>query len=109
MLTFSEALHQELRGHGVTVTALAPGPVQTDFWDIAGWQTSTGKSFERAVPGTLISVGHAARAGVEGLDHGERVVVPGLPIRVGMLAGRYIPHALKLPALERFMRPSGDR
>ncbi|HUA07209.1 MAG TPA: SDR family oxidoreductase [Solirubrobacteraceae bacterium] len=109
VLTLSEALHQELRGHGVTVTALAPGPVETDFWDIAGWETSTGKSFERAVPGALISSQHAARAGVEGLDSGERVVVPGLPIRVGMLASRYIPHALKLPALERFMRPGGDK
>ena len=109
VLTFSEALHQEVRGHGVTVTALAPGPVETDFWQIAGWETSGGKSFERAVPGTLISPEQAARAGVEGLDHGERVVVPGLPMRVAMLASRYIPHVLKLPALERFMRPgSGD-
>jgi short-subunit dehydrogenase len=106
VLTFSEALHQEMRGHGVTVTALAPGPVETDFWQIAGWETSGGKSFERVVPGTLISAEQAARAGVDGLDHGERVVVPGLPIRVGMLASRYIPHAFKLPALERFMRPS---
>jgi uncharacterized protein len=106
VLTFSEALHQELRGHGVTVTALAPGPVETEFWQIAGWETSSGKSFEHAVPGTLISAEQAARAGVAGLDHGERVVVPGLPMRVGMLASRYIPHALKLPALERFMRPS---
>ncbi len=107
VLTLSEALHQEMRGHGVTVTALAPGPVETEFWDIAGWETSGGKSFERAVPGALISSEHAARAGVEGLESGERVVVPGLPIRVGMLASRYIPHALKLPALERFMRPGG--
>jgi len=109
VLTFSEALHQELRGHGVTVTALAPGPVQTDFWQIAGWETSSGKSFERAVPGTMISAEQAARAGVEGLDHDERVVVPGLPMRVGMLASRYIPQALKLPALERFMRPGEDK
>jgi short-subunit dehydrogenase len=109
VLTFSEALHQELRGHGVTVTALAPGPVETDFWQIAGWETASGKSFERSVPGTLISPEHAARAGIEGLDHGERVVVPGLPMRVSMLASRYIPHALKLPALERFMRPSGQK
>jgi hypothetical protein len=106
LLTFSEALHQELRGHGVTVTALAPGPVETDFWQIAGWETASGKSFERAVPGALITPQHAARAGVEGLEHGERVVVPGLPIRAAMLASRYIPHALKLPALERFMRPN---
>jgi short-subunit dehydrogenase len=107
MLTFSEALHQELRAHGVTVTALAPGPVETDFWQIAGWETASGKSFERAVPGTLISPEQAARAGVEGLENGERVVVPGLPMRAAMLASRYIPHALKLPALERLMRPSG--
>jgi short-subunit dehydrogenase len=108
VLSFSEAIHQEVRGHGVTVTALAPGPVETDFWQIAGWETSSGKSFERAVPGTLISPAQAARAAVEGLERGERVVVPGLPIRAAMLASRYIPHMLKLPALERFMRP-GER
>jgi hypothetical protein len=108
VLTFSEALHQEARGHGVTVTALAPGPVETEFWQIAGWETASGKSFERAVPGAMISAAQAARAGVEGLEHGERVVVPGLPIRAAMLASRYIPHMFKLPALERFMRPSDD-
>jgi short-subunit dehydrogenase len=108
VLSFSEALHQELRPRGVTVTALAPGPVETDFWQIAGWETTTGKSFERAVPGALISPEQAGRAGVEGLERGERVVVPGLSIRAAMLASRYIPHMLKLPALERFMRPGGD-
>ena len=108
VLSFSEAIHQELNGHGVTVTALAPGPVETDFWQIAGWETSTGKSFERAVPGAMISPAQAARAGVDGLERGERVVVPGLPIRAAMLASRYIPHAVKLPALARFMRPGGD-
>ena len=105
VLTFSEAIHQEVRGSGVTVTALAPGPVDTDFWQIAGWEVQGGKSFERAVPGTLISPEQAARAGISGLEHGERVVVPGLPIRAAMLASRYVPHMLKLPALERFMRP----
>jgi short-subunit dehydrogenase len=108
VLSFSEAIHQEVRGHGVTVTALAPGPVETDFWQIAGWETSSGKSFERAVPGALISPAQAARAAVEGLERGERVVVPGLPIRAAMLASRYIPHMLKLPALERFMRPGSE-
>jgi short-subunit dehydrogenase len=105
VLSFSEAIHQEVRRLGVTVTALAPGPVETDFWQIAGWETTTGKSFERSVPGALISAEQAARAGVEGLERGERVVVPGLPIRAAMLASRYIPHAVKLPALARFMKP----
>ena len=50
VLTFSEALHQELHGRGVTVTALCPGPVSTDFWQISGWEVQGGKTFEQAVP-----------------------------------------------------------
>jgi short-subunit dehydrogenase len=89
----------------VTVTALAPGPVATDFWDIAGWQVSSGQSFEKAVPRpALISPERAARDGVEGLERGRRVVVPGIPVRTAMLASRYVPHALKLPAIEWAMR-----
>ena len=44
VLTFSEALHQEVRGSGVTVTALAPGPVTTEFWDVAGWEAGGRRS-----------------------------------------------------------------
>ena len=51
VLAFSEALHHELRGAGVTVTALAPGPVSTEFWDVAGWEVGSGGSFESASPG----------------------------------------------------------
>ncbi len=105
VLTFTEALHVEQRRHGVTVTALAPGPVATDFWEISGWAVQGGKSFETAVPRPVwISAEHAARAGIEGLEAGERVVVPGLPIRTAMQAARYLPHAFKLPAIEWFMR-----
>jgi short-subunit dehydrogenase len=104
VLTFSEAIHQEVGGRGVTVTALCPGPVETEFWEIAGWQAG-GQSFERAVPSpALISAKDAARAGVDGLEGGKRVVVPGLPMRAAMLATRYIPHAVKLPVVERMMR-----
>jgi len=105
VLTFSEAVHQEVSGRGVTVTALCPGPVDTDFWDVAGWQLAGGRSFEKALPRpALISPKDAARAGVEGLASGRRVVVPGLPMRAAMLASRYVPHAVKLPVVERVMR-----
>jgi short-subunit dehydrogenase len=105
VLTFSEALHHEQRGHGITVTALAPGPVATDFWQISGWEVHGGQSFEKAVPRPAwISAEHAARAGVEGLEAGRRVVVPGLPVRTAMQAARYVPNALKLPAIEWMMR-----
>ncbi len=105
VLSFSEALHHELRGAGVTVTALAPGPVSTEFWDVAGWEVGSGGSFESAVPRPLwVTPEETARAGVHGLEHGERVVVPGLPNRAAMLASSYIPHALKLPVIEWAMR-----
>jgi hypothetical protein len=105
VLTFSEALHQEVHGAGVTVTALAPGPVSTEFWDIAGWEVANGQSFEKAVPRQAwVTAEEAAQAGVKGLEAGRRVVVPGLPIRAAMLASQYLPHAVKLPAIEWAMR-----
>jgi short-subunit dehydrogenase len=104
VLTFSEALHQEVRGSGVTVTALAPGPVTTEFWDVAGWQAG-GQAFEKAVPRPAwVTAEETAKAGVKGLADGSRVVVPGLQIRTAMLAARYVPHAIKLPAIERVLR-----
>lgn len=104
VLSFSEALHYELAGEGVTVTALAPGPVSTEFWSVAGWEVS-GQSFEQAVPGPAwVSARDAAKAAVKGLENGSRVVVPGLPMRAAMLASRYIPHAIKLPSIAAALR-----
>ena len=105
VLTFSEAVHQEVSARGVTVTALCPGPVETEFWEGAGWQVGGSRSFEKAMPKpALVSPHDVARAGVGGLDAGRRVVIPGLPMRAAMLASRYIPHAVKLPAIEIAMR-----
>jgi uncharacterized protein len=105
MLTFSEALHQEVRGRGVIVSALCPGPVYTDFWEISGWEVAGGRSFETAVPRPAwISAEQAARAGVQGLESGDRVIVPGLGMRAAMEAARLVPHAVKLPALAWLMR-----
>jgi hypothetical protein len=104
VLTFSEAIHQEVRGSGVNVTALAPGPVSTEFWDVAGWEAG-GQAFEKAVPRPAwVTAEDAAKAGVKGLADGRRVVVPGLQVRTAMLAARYLPHAVKLPAMEWVMR-----
>jgi short-subunit dehydrogenase len=104
VLAFSEALHYELRPQGVTVTALAPGPVKTEFWDIAGWETSGGGKFEDTVgKPAMISPEVAARAAVEGVERGSRVVVPGLPVRAAMEASRLLPNAFKLPAIAWMM------
>jgi len=105
VLAFSEAIHQEVAGKGVTVTALAPGPVNTDFWQIADWEVAGRRTSQSALPSpAMISAPDAARAGVDGLASGKRVVIPGLPMRAAMLASRYIPHMVKLPVVERVMR-----
>lgn len=104
VLTFSEAVHEEVHGRGVSVTALAPGPVSTDFWDVAGWEAG-GQAFEKAVPRPAwVTAEETAKAGVNGLDEGRRVVVPGVQVRTAMLAARYVPHAIKLPVIARVMR-----
>ena len=93
MLSFSEALHHELRGSGVTVTALAPGPVSTEFWETAGWEVGNGESPSSAPSRSpaWVTAEETAVAGVSGLDAGKRVVVPGLPVRAAMLASAYLP------------------
>ena len=89
----------------MTVTALAPGPVSTEFWDVASWEVGTGDSFESAVPKIAwVTPEQVAEAGIKGLEAGRRVVVPGLPARATMLASQYLPHFVKLPAIEWAMR-----
>ena len=89
----------------MTVTALCPGPVDTEFWQIADWEVAGRRTSESALPSlAMISAKDAAYAGVDGLAQGKRVVIPGIPMQAAMLATRYIPHALKLPVVERMMR-----
>ncbi len=100
-LAFSEALHGEVSGRGITVTALCPGPVKTEFWEVAGEQP-----IEATVPDLVwVTPEQCAKAAIDGLDKGERVVVPGLPVKAGFSLLRMLPNALKLPAAERMMRP----
>jgi short-subunit dehydrogenase len=103
---FSEALHEENKGNGVTISAICPGPVSTDFWEISGWSMAGDQSFESAVPRPAwITPEQAARQAVDGLDAGHRVIVPGVQVRTAMRAAQYVPDAIKLPIIERFSRP----
>ena len=97
VLSFSEGLHQDLRGTGVTATALCPGPTRTEFGETAGIREEL---FE--VPGLVYSAEEMAVAGVEAMERGRRVVVPGVTNRVGALSGRLMPRALILPLIDRF-------
>ena len=105
VLSFSEALHTEQRGSGVTVTAVCPGPVKTEFTDAAGM---TG--IEEETPELFwMSAEEIARHAVEGVDQGKRVVVPGTLNRAQSLVGQHTPRSLALPLIERFWGAATSR
>jgi short-subunit dehydrogenase len=89
VLSFTEALAAELRGTGVTATALCPGPTITEFQEHAGMEDTP------LFRGPLVlDAATVARAGYEGAMRGKRVVVPGLANRVLSLGARIGPRRL---------------
>jgi short-subunit dehydrogenase len=102
VLSFTEALHQELAPSGVAVTALCPGPVKTEFVAVAGLEgvTETTPSFVWA------TAEEVAEDGVQGLERNRRVVVPGAFNKVGAITGQHAPRGLFLRAAARFY-PAG--
>jgi short-subunit dehydrogenase len=100
VLSFSEAIRTELRGSGVTVTAVCPGPVRTEFMAVADFP-----GVEDRTPGIVwMSAEDIARQAVEGAAHDKRVVVPGMLNRAGALAGQHSPRAVALPLIGRIWR-----
>lgn len=91
--SFAEALHTELRPRGVTVTALCPGGVRTEFSEVAGAQKA-----ERRTPSLfMIDADECARAGLHALEQGRRTVVPKRVVRLFVWCGAHAPRAVWLP------------
>ena len=88
VLSFSEALYEEVRKAGVRVTALCPGPTATEFGDVAGFKG--GGLFDRLSASSPAVVA----AGLKALDSGRAVVIPGLINKAGAAAARSAPRAL---------------
>lgn len=95
VLFFSEGLHQELAGTGVSVTALQPGPVKTEFWELSGDRGSN--------PGVaFVSAHEVAKQAVDGMVDGRRTVIPTLKWKGAAMAGRFAPRTVQLPLMKRF-------
>ncbi|MDT5013508.1 MAG: uncharacterized protein QOH57_5125 [Mycobacterium sp.] len=99
VLSYTDSLRGELRGSGVTATALCPGPVKTGFGAAAG---ISDEDAEAAMPQVMWKTAdEVARAGVDGLAAGKGVVVPGGVNRVAGALFRLAPPDLLLPFLAR--------
>ena len=99
--TFSDALAGELRGSGVKVLCVNPGPVPTEFRQVAGY----GDWMPPPVPGK-ISAEQVARESVAAFRRGQRTLIPGTVMRWYMRINAPAPLPLKLRVVERMYRPS---
>lgn len=89
VLSFSEALAEELRHSGVTVTALCPGPTRTDFAETT--KTTNSRLF------TTFGIANAADVaeyGYAAMMHGRRVAIPGIRNKILAQANRFAPRAI---------------
>jgi short-subunit dehydrogenase len=103
VLSFTEALAQELKGTGLTATALCPGPVATGFQARA--------EFDASMRLTKImkprSADFVAAAALRGFNAGKSVVIPGLMEAVMARGAPFTPRPLLLAAVEKLQRKGG--
>lgn len=88
VLSYSQALHEELLGRGVVVTALCPGTTRTDFHRVAGLAPGASVRFPS------LSAATVAEAGLRGLERGKAIVVPNLLDSAWIFTGRLVPRTL---------------
>jgi uncharacterized protein len=98
VLSFSDALHEELRGTGVTVTSVCPGPVRTEFGESGGF----GGADDRIPDRFWLEAAKVAEDAVNAMEHGDRITVPGMRNQVAALYGQHLPRFLLLPLVKRF-------
>jgi short-subunit dehydrogenase len=99
VLSYTRAMAQELRGSGVTATALCPGPVETEFAAAAGFdEAEAAGSLPRVM---WVSAPEVALAGIEGMERGRDVVIPGTVNRVAAGFAHLVPRRVLLPILAK--------
>lgn len=98
VVSFSEAVHTDLAGTGVSCTVLCPGPVRTEWTEVAGMA-----AFDDAGPEFVWkSAEDVARSGIEAMARGRRMVFPALTHQAAATGGRFAPRSLMLPLAHRF-------
>jgi short-subunit dehydrogenase len=95
--SFSEAVHAELGGTGVTITCLFPGFTHTEFP-----QSAEAGDAESIIPEFLwMESPEVARVGIDAMVAGRRTAIPGLKNRASMIGGRLTPRSVLLPLVRQ--------
>ena len=90
--SFTEALRGELHGTGIHLSALCPGPVRTEFTEVARRQP-TG-SAPREPDLAYVPVEEVVRAALHGIEQNRPIVIPGMVMKIGMALVRLTPMPL---------------
>jgi hypothetical protein len=88
VLSFTEALHEELKPHGIHVTCLCPGPTRTEFGEVAGFGGNG--IFDKVA----MNAPEVVRAGLDGFDRNKAVVIPGILNKITANSGRFAPRSV---------------
>lgn len=100
MVKFSESLSLENSDHGVRVTALCPGFTGSEFHDVTGTREMMSK-----LPGWVwLQADVVARAGIDGVERGRVIVIPGRVYRLAHSIVRHLPQRLALGLMGRNSR-----
>lgn len=87
VLSFTEALHEEMKPLGVNVCALCPGPTRTEFGEVAGFGSDS--RFDKIA----MTAEEVVRQGLNGLDANKAVVITGALNRAGAFGTRFLPRS----------------
>jgi uncharacterized protein len=88
VLSFTEALHEELKPHGIKVSCLCPGPTRTEFGEVAGFGGNG--MFDKVA----MEAPEVVTAGLRALDQNRAVVVPGWVNKIGAASTRFAPRSV---------------
>ena len=88
VLSLSEALHEELKPHGVKVSCLCPGPTRTEFGEVAGFGGNG--MFDKVA----MNAPEVVKVGLDGLEKNQAVVIPGLINKTVAVSGHFAPRSV---------------
>ncbi len=107
--SFSEALRMELAHHGVTVTALCPGPVETEFFEVASRDGESIRAMDRSHPALATTPQTVIRKALRGLEKDKPGVIPNKLLALLVRSSLLLPFPLIRAAIKLGAGPKSPR